>query len=171
LQKIILFLIFALSNMKVLSEEPKNDTTIQYPTFWTAEWLDVAIKELDTRAMSPEKRLAYEMTLAANAQAIQAEKEKVAAAEAIGEARGVAIGEAIGEAGGVAIGEARGVAIGEARAMEQAQAEKAAQQYALKKTIIRGLLAEGFTDEKILTLIGETPEFLQKVKIEIENEA
>jgi hypothetical protein len=101
--------------------------------------------------MSPEKRLAYEMTLAANAQAIQAEKEKVAAAEAIGEARGVAIGEA--------------------RAMEQAQAEKTAQQYALKKTIIRGLLAEGFADEKILTLIGETPEFLQKVKIEIENEA
>jgi hypothetical protein len=163
LQKIILFLIFVSSNMKVLSEEPKNDTTIQYPTFWTEEWLDIAIKELDTRAMSPEKRLAYEMTLAANAQAIQAEKEKVAAAEAIGEARGVAIGEAIGEA--------RGVAMGEARAMEQAQAEKAAQQYALKKTIIRGLLAEGFADEKILTLIGETPEFLQKVKIEIENEA
>lgn len=49
----------------------------QFPQFWNEEWLEVAIKELDTRAMTPEKRMAYEMTLSANALAIENENRKI----------------------------------------------------------------------------------------------
>lgn len=51
--------------------------TTQFPPFWTEEWLETAIKELDTRALTPEKRLIYEMTLSANAIAIENENKKV----------------------------------------------------------------------------------------------
>ncbi|MBO0929544.1 Rpn family recombination-promoting nuclease/putative transposase [Fibrella aquatilis] len=56
------------------------DTVIeptQFPPFWTEEWLETAIRELDTRAMSPEKRMVYEMTLAANAVAVDNEQKKI----------------------------------------------------------------------------------------------
>lgn len=53
----------------------------QFPQFWSEEWLEAAIKELDTRAMSPEKRMAYEMTLSANALAIENENKKLKEAE------------------------------------------------------------------------------------------
>ena len=49
----------------------------QFPQFWNEEWLEAAIKELDTRAMTPEKRMAYEMTISANALAIQNENRKI----------------------------------------------------------------------------------------------
>ncbi len=49
----------------------------QFPQFWNEEWLEAAIKELDTRQMTPEKRMAYEMTLSANALAIQNENRKI----------------------------------------------------------------------------------------------
>jgi predicted transposase/invertase (TIGR01784 family) len=49
----------------------------QFPQFWNEEWLEVAIKELDTRQMSPEKRMAYEMTVSANALAIENENRKI----------------------------------------------------------------------------------------------
>lgn len=54
----------------------------QFPQFWNEEWLEAAIKELDTRQMTPEKRMAYEMTLAANALAVQNEQRKIEEAEA-----------------------------------------------------------------------------------------
>lgn len=50
---------------------------IQYPAFWTEEWLRVAIDELDKRNMSPEELLNYEMTLSANALAVHNEKKKI----------------------------------------------------------------------------------------------
>ncbi len=49
----------------------------QFPQFWNEEWLEVAIKELDTRAMTPEKRMAYEMTISANALAIRNEQRRI----------------------------------------------------------------------------------------------
>ena len=49
----------------------------QFPQFWNEEWLEVAIKELDTRAMTPEKRMAYEMTISANALAIRNEQKRI----------------------------------------------------------------------------------------------
>ncbi|MBO0934222.1 Rpn family recombination-promoting nuclease/putative transposase [Fibrella aquatilis] len=49
----------------------------QFPQFWNEEWLEAAINELDTRQMTPEKRMAYEMTLAANALAVQNEQRKI----------------------------------------------------------------------------------------------
>ena len=49
----------------------------QWPQFWTEEWLKRAIDELDTRAMGPEERLQYEMTLSANALAVKNEKRKI----------------------------------------------------------------------------------------------
>ncbi|GAB2567830.1 Rpn family recombination-promoting nuclease/putative transposase [Spirosoma areae] len=53
----------------------------QFPQFWNEEWLEAAIKELDTRQMSPEKRMAYEMTLSANALAIENENKKIQEAQ------------------------------------------------------------------------------------------
>ncbi|GAB2564756.1 Rpn family recombination-promoting nuclease/putative transposase [Spirosoma areae] len=53
----------------------------QFPPFWDEELLEVAIKELDTRAMTPEQRLAYEMTISANALAIKNENRKIQAAK------------------------------------------------------------------------------------------
>ena len=53
----------------------------QFPQFWNEEWLEAAIKELDTRQMSPEKRMAYEMTLSANALAVENENRKIHEAE------------------------------------------------------------------------------------------
>jgi hypothetical protein len=60
----------------------------QFPAFWTEEWLQTAIKELDTRAMSPEKRMVYEMTVAANAVAVENEQKRIEEAK---EAEGLAI--------------------------------------------------------------------------------
>ncbi|AQG79511.1 Rpn family recombination-promoting nuclease/putative transposase [Spirosoma montaniterrae] len=53
----------------------------QFPQFWNEEWLEAAIKELDTRQMTPEKRMAYEMTLSANALAVENENRKIEEAE------------------------------------------------------------------------------------------
>ncbi|MCU0470699.1 MAG: Rpn family recombination-promoting nuclease/putative transposase [Arcicella sp.] len=64
-------LIFTMKNLNSFPEP------IQYPQFWDEEWLKIAIKELDTKAMSPEERLIYEMTVSANALAIQNEKRKI----------------------------------------------------------------------------------------------
>lgn len=57
----------------------------QFPPFWDEEWLQVAIRELDTRALTPEQRLAYEMTISANALAVKNERKKLEAAQQIGE--------------------------------------------------------------------------------------
>jgi predicted transposase/invertase (TIGR01784 family) len=51
---------------------------IQYPQFWDEEWLKIAIQELDTRAMTSEQRLQFEMTLSANALAVKNEQKKIA---------------------------------------------------------------------------------------------
>ena len=55
----------------------KTKKPIQYPQFWTEEWLEVAIKELETRVFTPDQRMAYEMTLATNAMIVRAEQKKV----------------------------------------------------------------------------------------------
>jgi predicted transposase/invertase (TIGR01784 family) len=52
---------------------------IQYPQFWDEEWLNVAIQELDKKAMTPEQRLGYEMVISANALAIKNENKKIEA--------------------------------------------------------------------------------------------
>lgn len=49
----------------------------EYPPFWDEEWLNIAIQELDKKAMTPEQRLAYEMTISANALLIKNEKKKI----------------------------------------------------------------------------------------------
>ena len=131
-----------LYTMKVLSEEHVGNLTTQYPDFWTEEWLQTAIQELDLRAMSPEKRLAYEMTLAANAQAIQEEQRKVEESRIEGREEGLAKGRA------------------------EAEAEK----YALKKETVRQLLVRKFPDEEIAAIMGETLEFIQRVRAEIAEE-
>ena len=153
-----------LYTMKVLSEAQDGKLPTQYPAFWTEEWLQTAIQELDLRVMPPEKRLAYEMTLAANAYAIQQEQEKVEAARAEG--------EAIGEA------RARTEAEAEKHALKkEAEAEKyalkneaEAEKYALKKEMVRQLLIRNFSDEDIVAFIHETPEFIQQIKAEIAEE-
>ena len=49
----------------------------EFPKFWDEEWLEKAIKELDTRAMTSEQKLHYEMTLSANALAVKNENKKI----------------------------------------------------------------------------------------------
>jgi predicted transposase/invertase (TIGR01784 family) len=53
----------------------------QYPEFWTEEWLQIAIRELDTRIMTPEERMFYEIALVKNALVIQDEEAKLNAAK------------------------------------------------------------------------------------------
>ena len=139
-----------LYTMKVLSEEHVGNLTTQYPDFWTEEWLQTAIQELDLRAMSPEKRLAYEMTLAANAQAIQEEQRKVEESRIEGREEGLAEGLAKGRA--------------------EAEAKNEAEKYALKKETVRQLLVRKFPDEEIAAIMGETLEFIQRVRAEIAEE-
>ncbi len=64
-------LIYTMKKVNTVSEPT------QFPPFWSEEWLEAAIKELDTRAMTPEKRLAYEMTISANALAVKNENKKI----------------------------------------------------------------------------------------------
>lgn len=79
----------------------------QFPAFWTEEWLETAIRELDTRAMSPEKRMIYEMTIAANAVAVDNEQKKIedVRAEVVRKAlnRGKLTVEEIAEDSGVSV--------------------------------------------------------------------
>ncbi len=77
-----------LFTMKTINKEYTADTQVQYPQFWTEEWLKFAISELDTRAMSPDKRMFYEITLSNNAEAIRQENEKVEKAARDGEEKG-----------------------------------------------------------------------------------
>ena len=53
----------------------------QYPAFWNEEWLKRAIDELDTRKMTPEERAYFARVTATNAEAVKAEKNKIAEAE------------------------------------------------------------------------------------------
>ncbi|MCU0470774.1 MAG: Rpn family recombination-promoting nuclease/putative transposase [Arcicella sp.] len=64
-------LIFTMKNLHNITE------LSQFPTFWNEEWLQKAIAEVDLRNMSPEQKLAYEMTLSANALAIKNENKKI----------------------------------------------------------------------------------------------
>lgn len=49
----------------------------QYPAFWNEEWLKRAIDELDTRKMTPEERAYFARVTAANAEAVNAEKNRI----------------------------------------------------------------------------------------------
>jgi predicted transposase/invertase (TIGR01784 family) len=49
----------------------------QFPKFWNEEWLKKAISEVDLRNMTSEQKLAYEMTLSANALAVKNENKKI----------------------------------------------------------------------------------------------
>ena len=55
----------------------KAKTPKQYPQFWNEEWLDVAIKELETKKLTPEQRFAYEMTISKNAVILRSEEKKI----------------------------------------------------------------------------------------------
>ncbi len=68
-------LIYTMKNLHK-AKSPK-----QYPQFWNEEWLDVAIKELDTKKLTPEQRFAYEMTISKNAVILKNEEKKIKAAE------------------------------------------------------------------------------------------
>ena len=63
-------LIFTMKEAHIINEPTK------FPQFWTEEWLKIAIKELDTRRLTPDERMAYEMTLSNNAIALYLEKER-----------------------------------------------------------------------------------------------
>ena len=64
-------LIFTMKNLHKIKKP------IQYPQFWDEEWLNVAIQELDKKAMTPEQRLGYEMAISANALVVKNENKKI----------------------------------------------------------------------------------------------
>lgn len=64
-------LIYTMKNLHTVTEAS------QFPKFWSEEWLKKAISEVDLRNMTPEQKLAYEMTLSANALAIKNENKKI----------------------------------------------------------------------------------------------
>jgi predicted transposase/invertase (TIGR01784 family) len=64
-------LIFTMKNLHTVTEAS------QFPKFWNEEWLKKAILEVDLRNMNPEQKLAYEMTLSANALAVKNENKKI----------------------------------------------------------------------------------------------
>lgn len=53
----------------------------QFPQFWNEEWLKIAIDELDSRKMTPDEKASLEILIARNAEAVNAENRKIAAAE------------------------------------------------------------------------------------------
>ena len=55
-----------------------SEDKIQWPEFWTEDWIKLAIEELDKHNLDPEELLQYEMTLSANALAVKNEKKKIA---------------------------------------------------------------------------------------------
>jgi hypothetical protein len=63
-----------------LSSQKKNPPPKQYPVFWSEDWLERAIHKLDSRAMSPEKRMACEMAITAQVQAKKYEQSKLKSA-------------------------------------------------------------------------------------------
>ncbi len=64
-------LIYTMKNLHKVTE------VSQFPVFWNEEWLKKAILEVDTRNMTSEQKLAYEMTISANALAVKNENKKL----------------------------------------------------------------------------------------------
>ena len=68
-------LIYTMQNLHKVTE------TSQFPTFWNEEWLKKAISEVDTRNMTTEQKLSFEMVISANALAVKNENKKIKEAE------------------------------------------------------------------------------------------
>lgn len=64
-------LIYTMQNLHKVTE------TSQFPAFWNEEWLKKAISEVDTRNMTTEQKLSYEMALSANVLAVKNESKKI----------------------------------------------------------------------------------------------
>ncbi len=63
-------LIFTMKNLQNYAKRPATE----FPSFWTEDWLKIAIDELDTRLFSAEQYERYAITLAYNASAIEMER-------------------------------------------------------------------------------------------------
>ena len=127
-----------LYTMKTINTEYIASEQVRYPKFWTEEWLRFAISELDTRAMSPEKRMVYEMTLSNNAEAIRQENEKIEKAKLEGMEKGMEKGIEKGR--------------------EEAVSEKD------KQFTESLLLSTDFDDAQIALLVGATVEYVAEIR-------
>jgi predicted transposase/invertase (TIGR01784 family) len=68
-------LIYTMQNLHKVTE------TSQFPAFWNEDWLKKAISEVDTRNMTTEQKLGYEMAISANVLAVKNESKKIKEAE------------------------------------------------------------------------------------------
>ena len=59
-----------------------------FPTFWDEAWIKVALEDVDTRSMSPEQLLQFEMQLSANALAVKHARRNLEEAQAEGREEG-----------------------------------------------------------------------------------
>ncbi len=121
---------------------------IEWPEFWTEEWIEIAIQQLDTHNLSPDERAAYEMTLAHNASVIQMLKEEEKKERLLAEKERL-------------LAEKERLLEQERQKAEQ-ERQKAEQE---KRQTIQKLLHLGmFTDEQIAELANTTQEEVQAVR-------
>ncbi len=66
-------LIFTMKNLQTYTEQP----TTEVPAFWTEEWLQIAIEELDTRRFTAEEYEQHVITIVKNASVIQQDRIKI----------------------------------------------------------------------------------------------
>lgn len=59
-----------------------------FPKFWDEHWIRIALEEVDTRAMTPEQLLQFEMQLSANAIAVKHAQRALDEAKAAGNIQG-----------------------------------------------------------------------------------
>ena len=86
-------LIFTLKNFEKIAMQP----TTEHPAFWTEEWLDAAIQELDARKLTPEQYEQYANELARQGSATSIVMRDIAIAEERGEQKGIEKGKIEGK--------------------------------------------------------------------------
>ena len=130
--------------------ENNNDMPItQYPTFWTEEWLDIAIKELDTRQFTPEQYYQYNKMLVQNAMAIEIARQEREKSRLEGKEEGRLEGKEEGRLEGKEEGRLEG------------------EMTTKRNSVIRLIHLAKLTDEEI-AIINDAPlEFVQQIRAEL----
>ena len=138
-------LIFTMKNINNYNDMPIT----QYPTFWTEEWLDIAIKELDTRQFTPEQYYQYNKMLVQNAMAIEIARQEREKSRLEGKEKGRLEGKEEGRLEGKEEGRLEG------------------EMTTKRNSVIRLIHLAKLTDEEI-AIINDAPlEFVQQIRAEL----
>ena len=154
--------------------ENNNDMPItQYPTFWTEEWLDIAIKELDTRQFTPEQYYQYNKMLVQNAMAIEIARQEREKSRLEGKEKGRLEGKEEGRLEGKEEGRLEGKEEGRLEGKEEGRLEGKeegrleGEMTTKRNSVIRLIHLAKLTDEEI-AIINDAPlEFVQQIRAEL----